>query len=91
MFERDRFIADCQSALREGPGYKAVREVIARAVSEPAAVIRELGAPERSEVQRLYQSEHLTILNVIWGAKMTVMPHNHEMWAIIGIYTRATE
>lgn len=87
MFDRDQFIADCQSALPEDTGYKAVREVIARAVSEPAAVIRGLGAPERSGVQSLYQSDSLTILNVIWGSQMTIMPHNHEMWAIIGIYT----
>ena len=29
----------------------------------------------------------LTILNVIWAPKMMVMPHNHQMWAVIGIYT----
>src|SRR5262249_55675069 len=27
------------------------------------------------------------ILNVVWGPYMTVSPHNHLMWAIIGIYT----
>jgi len=29
----------------------------------------------------------LTILNVVWGPRMTIMPHNHLMWAVIGIYT----
>jgi len=86
MFDREQFIADCRSALRED-GQKAVREVIARAVSEPGAVIKELGPPERSGVQPIHQSDELTILNVIWGAQMTIMPHNHEMWAVIGIYT----
>jgi len=84
MFDLDQFIADCQSALLEDAGSKAVREVIARAVSEPASVIKGLGAPQRSGVQSLYQSDNLTILNVIWGARMMIMPHNHEMWAIIG-------
>ena len=27
------------------------------------------------------------MLNVIWGPRMTIMPHNHLMWAVIGIYT----
>ena len=27
------------------------------------------------------------MLNVIWAPMMTVMPHNHRMWALIGIYT----
>src|SRR2546428_9948086 len=30
---------------------------------------------------------NLTILNVIWAPRMTIMPHNHQMWAVIGIYT----
>jgi predicted metal-dependent enzyme (double-stranded beta helix superfamily) len=38
-------------------------------------------------VQKLYNSPELTILNVIWGPFMTIMPHNHLMWAVIGVYT----
>jgi predicted metal-dependent enzyme (double-stranded beta helix superfamily) len=38
-------------------------------------------------VQKLYHSPELTILNVVWAPKMTVMPHDHRMPAIIGIYT----
>ena len=61
--------------------------IVVRAVSDPTAVIARLGAPARSEVQKLYHSPELTVLNVVWGAGMTIMPHNHLMWAVIGIYT----
>jgi predicted metal-dependent enzyme (double-stranded beta helix superfamily) len=27
------------------------------------------------------------VLNVVWPPKMTIMPHNHTMWAVIGVYT----
>jgi predicted metal-dependent enzyme (double-stranded beta helix superfamily) len=64
-----------------------VREIVARAVSDPAGVIAALGDPRRAEVQKLYNAPDLTILNVIWGPGMTIMPHNHLMWAVIGIYT----
>jgi len=87
MFDLDRFVADCRAALAADSSHKAVREVVARAVSDPAAVLRSVGEPQRSEVQKLYHSPDLTILNVIWGAKMTIMPHNHQMWAVIGVYT----
>ena len=87
MFDLDRFIAECRAAVSLDPSHKSVREIVARAVSEPAAVIAGLGAPARAEVQRLYSSPELTILNVIWGPRMTIMPHNHLMWAVIGIYT----
>ena len=87
MFELDQFIADCRDALSETGSTKAVREVVARAVSDPSGVIKGLGEPTRAEVQKLHQSDDLTIINVVWAPMMTIMPHNHEMWAVIGIYT----
>jgi predicted metal-dependent enzyme (double-stranded beta helix superfamily) len=87
MFDLDRFIADCRDAIADDPTHKSVREVVARAVSEPAAVLKALGEPRRAEVQKVYRSTGLTILNVIWAPRMSVMPHNHRMWAVIGIYT----
>ena len=38
-------------------------------------------------MQKLYHSPELTILNVVWAPRMTIYPHNHRMWAVIGIYT----
>lgn len=86
-FDKDQFIADCQAAVASDPSHKLVREVLARAVSDPAAVMKAFGEPKRAEVQRLYCDEKLTILNLVWGPKMTVMPHNHQMWAVIGLYS----
>jgi len=87
VFDLDLFIADCRAAVSLDASHKSVREIVARAVSEPAAVIAGLGVPARAEVQNLHNSAELTILNVIWGPGMTIMPHNHLMWAVIGIYT----
>jgi predicted metal-dependent enzyme (double-stranded beta helix superfamily) len=86
-FDLQRFIADCQGALREDHPERAMREVAARAVAEPAALLKALGEPKRAEIQRLHHAPDLTILNVIWGPRMTLMPHDHRMWAVIGIYT----
>jgi predicted metal-dependent enzyme (double-stranded beta helix superfamily) len=87
MFDLDRFIVDCRDAIAADSTHRGVREVVARAVSDPAAALAGLGEPHRAEVQGLYRSEDLTILNVVWGPRMTIMPHNHLMWAVIGIYT----
>ena len=87
MFELDQFIADCRAALTSDAPHKAVREVVARAVSEPAAVLRALGEPRRAELRKLYCSGELTVLNVIWAPGMTLLPHDHRMWAVTGIYT----
>jgi predicted metal-dependent enzyme (double-stranded beta helix superfamily) len=87
MFDLDRFIADCRAALAEDTSHKAVREVVARAVAAPEAVLKGLGEPKRGEIQKLHRADDLTILNVVWAPRMTIMPHNHQMWAVIGVYT----
>lgn len=87
MFDRDRFIEDCREALKTPTPEKAVREVVARAVSNPDAVLSGLGEPEAGGVHPLLSTPELTIVNVVWSKFMTILPHNHEMWAVIGIYT----
>ena len=53
----------------------------------PATVLKGLGEPERAGVNRLFQSGNLTVLNIVWGPYMTLLPHNHQMWAVIAMYT----
>jgi predicted metal-dependent enzyme (double-stranded beta helix superfamily) len=85
-FDLARFVEDCRTALAQSPAERAVREVVARAVSESTSLLRALGEPQRAEIQKLHHSPELTVLNVIWAPHMTIMPHDHRMWAVIGIY-----
>ena len=87
MFDTDQFIADCKDAIAADPSHVGVREIVAEAVSNPNAVLEGLGAPSAASVHKIHNSETLTIINVIWAPWMTIMPHNHEMWAVIGVYT----
>jgi predicted metal-dependent enzyme (double-stranded beta helix superfamily) len=87
MFDVEEFTADCRAALAQDRSPAAVREIVARAVSDRAAILAALGEPKCAQLQPLYRSPELTILNVIWAPKMTIYPHNHDMWAVIGIYS----
>src|SRR5687768_9097312 len=87
MFQLDRFIEDCRAAHAADRSHKAVREVLLRAVSRPREVVENLGEPKRGGIARLYHAADLTILNVVWAPRMTIYPHNHRMWAVIGVYT----
>jgi predicted metal-dependent enzyme (double-stranded beta helix superfamily) len=87
MFDLDRFKADCRDAIVERAAVQAVREVVARAIEDSGGLQKAVGEPRRAEAQVLYRSADLTILNLVWGPRMTVMPHNHAMWAVIGIYS----
>lgn len=87
LFDLTRFVAECQSVLGEDKPEPAMREVVSRAVSNPSALLKALGEPKRAGLQKLYHAADLTILNVIWAPYMTLMPHDHRMWAVIGIYS----
>jgi predicted metal-dependent enzyme (double-stranded beta helix superfamily) len=87
MFEADRFVEDCRAALGADQSHRAVREVITRAVRDPSAILRGLGTPDRAGATTLYRSVDLTIMNVVWAPGMATLPHDHAMWAVIGIYS----
>ena len=83
----DRFVADCVAANRESDPRAAVFEVLARTVREPAALRAALGEPKEAGLRVLHRSKTLTIFSATWTPNMALMPHNHRMWAAIGIYT----
>jgi len=84
-FDLDRFIADLRAALGER-SRQALREVVARAVSEPVSLLKRIGTPEKAAGEVLHQSADLTILNVVWAPKYMTLPHDHRMAAVIGMY-----
>jgi predicted metal-dependent enzyme (double-stranded beta helix superfamily) len=83
----ERFIEDVKRARLESDSQKAVEEVLRRAVSSPKAVLQGLGEPKQAGIHTVYRGDDLTILNVVWAPLMVLLPHNHNMWASIGIYT----
>ena len=85
MFQKDRFVEDCRRAVREGQ--KAVREIVLEAVGDPAGIISELGEPTKAGVFPLYSGDDATVINFVWAPCMTLLPHNHNMLAVIGIYS----
>jgi predicted metal-dependent enzyme (double-stranded beta helix superfamily) len=86
MFDIDEFINDCVVAVREPEPRLAVRDVLERALSDSAAVTRAL-PPCRAEVQKWHVSADLTVLTGAWAPGMALPPHDHRMWAAIGVYT----
>ncbi len=86
MFDLDRFIEDCRSGLATGAPELTIKEVVARAVSQPSGVEAALGVPREGGIAKLHHSPELTILNVVWAPGMAIYPHDHRMWAVIGLY-----
>ncbi len=84
MFNKDGFIEACSKAVQEGQA--AVRELVTEAVSDPSGIIKELGEPKNAGIDLLHRSPELTVINFIWSPYMTLLPHNHNMFASIGVY-----
>jgi predicted metal-dependent enzyme (double-stranded beta helix superfamily) len=80
MFNRDQFIADLIKARAEADNHLACKEVMERAFTDPAAIVKELGPPSPETFGPLYQSADLTILTAVWAPEMCSRPHNHNMW-----------
>jgi predicted metal-dependent enzyme (double-stranded beta helix superfamily) len=87
MFDLERFIADCRTALQDPSPQSAVKEVVERIMSRPNEVEQALGTPQWAEIGTLHRSPELTILQVIWAPGMSIYPHDHQMWAVIGLYS----
>ena len=85
MFDIDDFIDGCRAAVAETEPRRAVRQVLERAVSEPAAVGDAL-SPAEGGFTLLHHAPDLTVLHVVWAPGMRIFPHDHNMWAAIGIY-----
>lgn len=85
----ESFLDACRSAGAEGPD--AVNLVVADAVCDGAALFDALGPPDHGAVRALYRSDSLTVLDVRWEAGAILAPHEHRMWAVIGVYSGREE
>jgi predicted metal-dependent enzyme (double-stranded beta helix superfamily) len=85
-FDKDRFVEDCVAAGRERDAQGAVREVLARAVSKPGAVLSRLDPAGKAGIDVLHHSSNLTIFAAHWAPRMSLPAHDHRMWALIGLF-----
>jgi len=82
VFDVDDFLDQCVRAESQ----REIKTIVERAVAADAGIADAL-PPERAEIQRLHVSPQLTVLKVVWAPGMTLYPHDHRMWATIGIYS----
>jgi predicted metal-dependent enzyme (double-stranded beta helix superfamily) len=85
VFDVDAFVAECQTGLAESQPVLAIKEIVDRAVAEPDAVATALHAEPGVAV--LHRSADLTVISVVIPAGLPQsLPHDHRMWAVVGIY-----
>src|SRR5580658_8560923 len=76
----------CQAATLEHTPQLAVRDVLDELVASPGQLEAALGPIKRGGITTLHNAPDLTILQVAWTPGMALNPHEHQMWAVIGMY-----
>jgi len=86
VFDVDALVAECQAARADTEPRRAIRAVLERAMADSAAVADALH-PTEGGLEFLHRGPDLTVIHIVWAPRMRLYPHDHRMWAAIGIYT----
>jgi hypothetical protein len=89
MFDLEAFVEACQRLVREPHAPKHALELMRAAVADGPAVakaVTPLDGRANALDAPLFRSPELTILNATLRPGFVSIPHDHGMWAVIGIY-----
>jgi predicted metal-dependent enzyme (double-stranded beta helix superfamily) len=82
----DDVVARCRAAAGETTPALAVRDVLDELVAEPSSLSAAVGPVTAGGITPLHVADDLTVLHVAWTPGMRLYPHEHRMWAVIGLY-----
>jgi predicted metal-dependent enzyme (double-stranded beta helix superfamily) len=76
----------CRTAIGEHTPSLAVRDVVEEIVRAPGALAAAIGPITEGGIRLLHRSDDLTVLHIAWTPGMRLNPHNHGMFAVVGMY-----
>jgi predicted metal-dependent enzyme (double-stranded beta helix superfamily) len=82
----DEIVDRCRSAIGEHTPPLAVRDVIDELVRDPRALAAAIGPVTEGGIRPLHRADDLTVLHIAWTPGMQLNPHEHAMWAVVGLY-----
>jgi predicted metal-dependent enzyme (double-stranded beta helix superfamily) len=83
--DRDDIVDRFRKAIKEHTPQLAVRDALDALIAS-GDLDGALGPVELGGITNLHNSAELTVLRVVWTPGMRLNPHNHNMWAVIGMY-----
>ena len=89
MFNLEQFVSECRQAVFSGGGTASVLQLMRRAVAEPEAIknaVSVLSETASLADAALHRADDLFVLNATLPPLFASPPHDHTMWAVIGIY-----
>ncbi len=88
MFDKDEFVAECLTAVGDGDrAHRAVKEIVERTVAVPSQIESEVGDVADGPMMTIWhRADDLTVLHIVWPPGVDLFAHDHNMWAVIGVY-----
>ena len=90
MFDLEQFVGACQSALDEPKPAQRIEALVREAISDPDAARKAFA--EAADVERqgpitfALRKANLSVADVTTPPGLKSPAHNHNMWAVIGVY-----
>jgi predicted metal-dependent enzyme (double-stranded beta helix superfamily) len=89
MFDLQGFIDSCRRVVSEPHGARLVLDLMREALKDPQALkaaITPLEGKVGALDAPLYRDDQMVVLNVALRPGFLTIPHDHRIWAVIGIY-----
>ena len=86
MVDTDEIVDRCVQAIGEHTPQLAVRDAITELVRDPNALSAAIGPITEGGIVVLHRAADLTVLHLAWTPGMTLNPHEHAMFAVVGMY-----
>ena len=82
----EEIVARCQGAIGEHTPQLAIRDVMQELVAGPTELGSAIGPIVEGGIQVLHRAPDLTVLHIAWTPGISLQPHDHAMWAVVGMY-----
>jgi predicted metal-dependent enzyme (double-stranded beta helix superfamily) len=82
----EEIVTRCRDAIGEHTPPLAVRDVLTELVAAPTALEAAIGPVTEGGIRALHRSDDLTVLHIAWTPGMRLNPHEHAMFAVVGLY-----
>ena len=89
MYDFQSFIDACETAAAQPDAQVKVRTIIEEWLHHPdeiATVLKDYGDVSSLDTMVFHSSERLTLIHVTLDPLFIAGPHNHGMWAVVGVY-----
>lgn len=85
-----KLVERCRAAGAERGQRSAVRDLVEGLLATHGATLRDR-TPARTVFETLHRSPELTVQHIVLPPEAAAAPHEHQMWAVVGVFSGREE